>query len=152
MRTYTNKPCPHCGNFTNRGISIDAVIIKDRSILLIRRGQDPYKGYWATPGGYVGWDETIDDAVVREVKEETGLNVVKSKIVLVNSNPKRHPKQVINFVYLVNAEGFPKEADDAKEIKWYEVNKLPKKLALDHEENINVALKVYEKNQKMGTY
>lgn len=146
MKIYKEEPCPHCGNITNRGISIDAVIIKHRSTLLVKRGVEPFKDYWATPGGYVGWDETVEDAVIREVKEETGLKVRKSIRVLVNSNPDRHPKQVINFVYLVSVRGVAKAADDAKEIEWYDVSKLPKKLAFDHKENIKVALSVYEKN------
>ena len=55
-----DEQCPNCGRYANRGVSIDAVIIKDNHILLIQRGVEPNKGYWGTPGGYVGWDESTE--------------------------------------------------------------------------------------------
>ena len=84
-KIYKNKPCPECGNFTNRGISIDAVIIKRKKVLLIKRGAEPFKDYWGTPGGYVTWDETVEDTVRREVKEETNLDVAGMKFVVIYS-------------------------------------------------------------------
>src|SRR3989338_7876697 len=93
------EQCPHCGRFANRGISIDAVIIIDNKVLLIQRGVEPYKGYWGTPGGYVDWDESTEETVKREVKEEVGLDVTEAKLVGVYSSPTRHQKQVINIVY-----------------------------------------------------
>lgn len=59
-----NEPCSQCGRWANRGVSVDAVIIKDGSILLIQRGVEPNKGSWGTPGGYVDWDESVEDANV----------------------------------------------------------------------------------------
>lgn len=82
-----NEPCPHCGRFANRGVSIDAVILKNEEVLLIKRGVEPNKGFWGTPGGYVEWDESAEDAATREVKEETGLNVQNLKLVGVKSSP-----------------------------------------------------------------
>ena len=132
-----NEPCPHCGRFANRGVSIDAVIIKKNKILLIQRGVEPNKGYWGTPGGYVDWDESVEDAVKREVKEETNLEAVKLQLVGVYSSPERHPKQVINIVYLVEvAEGEIRCGDDAADISWYSLDSLPELMALDHKKNI----------------
>ena len=140
-KVYKNEPCPECGNFTNRGLSIDAVIIKDKKILLIKRGLDPYKGFWATPGGYVGWDETIEETVKREVKEETCLDVSNLIFVGVYSSPKRHPKQVINVVYLVEVKnGKVRVSDDAVDARWFSINKIPNELAFDHRKNIKNAL------------
>ena len=99
-----NQPCPECGRFANRGISIDAVIVKGEKILLIQRGVEPNKGYWGTPGGYVDWDESSEDAVKREVQEETGLEVTNTTLIGVYSSPDRHPKQVINIVYLTEVK------------------------------------------------
>lgn len=145
-KIYKNEPCPKCGNFTNRGVSVDAVIIKDNKILLIKRGVDPYKGYWATPGGYVGWDETIEDTVLREVKEETNLKVSSVVMVGVYSSPKRHPKQVINLVYLVEVEeGNLKFADDAVDAKWFSLDSLPEKMAFDHKQNVKDAITILRK-------
>ena len=57
-------------------MTVDAVILcEDDSIVLIKRKYDPYKGSWALPGGFVEWGETVESAVVREAKEETGLEV-----------------------------------------------------------------------------
>ncbi len=141
-KIYKDEPCPECGNFTNRGVSVDAVIIKDGRVLLIKRGTEPFKGYWGTPGGYVGWDETVEETVKREVKEETNLEVIGVKLVGIYSSPKRHPKQVINVVYLVEVEGKLKPRDDAAEAKWILLDEIPEELAFDHKQNIEDALKL----------
>ncbi|MBI2326804.1 NUDIX hydrolase [Candidatus Curtissbacteria bacterium] len=137
-----NEPCPHCGRYDNRGVTIDAIIIKNKQVLLIRRGKEPDRGLWGTPGGYVGWDESAEDAVRREVKEETDLIVNNLKLVGVSSFPKRHPKQAINIVYLVQAEGQVKSGDDALDAKWFDLNNLPSKMVLDHKQNIFDSLKL----------
>ncbi|MCX6731954.1 MAG: NUDIX hydrolase [Candidatus Roizmanbacteria bacterium] len=132
-----NQPCPHCGRYDNRGISIDALIIKDEQILLIKRGVEPDKGKWATPGGYIGWDESAEEAVIREVKEETGLTVTKVTFFNVYTLPNRHPKQVITLAYIVEVENMiAKNGDDADEVEWFALNNLPTPLAFDHEKNI----------------
>jgi len=136
-----NEQCPHCNRYPNRGVSIDAVIIKDNQVLLIQRGVEPDKGYWGTPGGYVGWDESTQDSVKREVKEETNLDVLETKLVGVYSSPTRHPKQVINLVYLVTvSDNKAKQGDDALDIKWFSLNELPDQMALDHKQNIEDAI------------
>ncbi len=138
-----DQQCPHCGRFSNRGVSIDAVIIQDDKVLLIQRGVEPNKGFWATPGGYVEWDETTEQTVAREVKEETGLNVELCQLVGVRSSPDRHPKQVINLIYRVTVkQGDPRAGDDAQDVKWFPLNSLPEPLALDHKQNIEDALKL----------
>ncbi|MBU6389623.1 NUDIX hydrolase [Patescibacteria group bacterium] len=137
-----NQPCPHCGRWANRGVSIDAVIIKNGKILLIQRGREPDKGRWGTPGGHVDWDESAEDAVRREVQEETGLNVISTQLVGVYSDPARHPKQVINLVYLAEVEdGTVKYGDDAMDARWYDLDSLPEEMALDHKANIQDARK-----------
>jgi 8-oxo-dGTP diphosphatase len=130
--------CPHCGRFANRGVSIDAVITENSKVLLIQRGVEPNKGYWGTPGGYVGWDESTEETVAREVKEETNLDVINTKLVGVYSSPTRHPKQVINILYAVEVSKITKlkVGDDASDAKWFPLNKLPPKMALDHKQNI----------------
>lgn len=143
MKLNNSEPCSVCGRYANRGVSIDAVIVKNGQILLIQRGVEPNKGFWGTPGGYVGWDESAEETVIREVKEETGLDVKKVKLIQVNSDPKRHPKQVINLVYLVEVnDGDIKYGDDALGAKWFLLDNLPEKLALDHRQNIEEAIKL----------
>lgn len=138
-----NQPCPHCGRWANRAVSIDAVIIKDGKVLLIQRGVEPNKGFWGTPGGHVDWDESVEDAVRREVKEETNLDVTSMKLVGVYSDPKRHPKQVINLVHLVHvADGALQHGDDTTDAQWFDLNHLPEQMALDHRQNISDARKL----------
>ncbi|MCL6096420.1 MAG: NUDIX hydrolase [Patescibacteria group bacterium] len=138
-----SERCPHCGRYANRGVSIDAVIIKDNKVLLIQRGTEPNKGFWGIPGGYVGWDESAEDTVKREVKEETNLDVQKLRLVGVYSSPDRHPKQVINVVYLAEVtNGQLKHGDDALDAKWVNQDELPDKLAFDHRQNIEDAKKL----------
>src|SRR3989344_4797560 len=137
-----NEQCPHCGRFANRGVSIDAVIINGNEVLLIKRGVEPNKGYWGTPGGYVNWDESLEETVKREVKEETNLDVTSLVLVGVYSSPSRHPKQVINVVYLIEvADGKVKHGDDAMDAKWFDLDNLPTEMALDHKQNIEDAIK-----------
>lgn len=136
-----DKPCPQCGRYDNRGISVDALVIKDGQILLIRRGAEPDKGKWATPGGYIGWDESASEAVIREVKEETGLSVTKTTFLTASSSPQRHPKQVITLAYLVAVDDTPlKNGDDAEEARWFPLEALPTPLAFDHEATISLAV------------
>lgn len=136
-----DEQCPDCGRFANRGVSIDAVIVRDKEVLLVKRGIEPYEGYWALPGGYVEWDESTEETVKREVNEETGLHVTGVKLVGVYSSPDRHPKQVINVLYIARvADGDPKASDDAEEVAWFSVHALPENMAFDHRQEITDAL------------
>src|SRR6266480_5864499 len=113
-----SKPCPHCGRYNNRAVTIDAVITKNDKVLLIKRGAEPFKDYWALPGGHVDWDETIEDAVKREVQEELGVEVTALKQIGIYSDPKRHPIQSINVPYGAEIKGEINIGDDAKQFKW----------------------------------
>lgn len=127
-----DQPCPDCGRFDNRGMTIDALIVKDNKILLVKRGADPYKGYWATPGGYTDWDEDLVGTVKREVREE--LNV-ESKVIRfqgIYSDPARSPVQTFAAAFIVEIEGEPKVGDDAVDCEWFNLDELPEKMAFDH--------------------
>jgi ADP-ribose pyrophosphatase YjhB (NUDIX family) len=144
MNLKNNEPCQECGRYINRGVSVDAVIIKDGKILLIKRGREPFMGYWALPGGYVEWDESAEESVVREVAEEVGVNVDSWRLIGVYSAPDRHPKQVINIAFAVKVSGHPQAGDDALELKWYPLNDLPIQLAFDHKKIISDSQKETE--------
>ena len=130
--------------YKSPSLAVDGVIIKDNQILLIKRKNDPYKDKWAMPGGFVEYGERTEDAVLREVKEETGLEAKIIQLVGVYSDPKRDPrKHVVSITYLLkDISGTEKGGDDAKEAKWWNINKLPE-LAFDHQYIINDALKIY---------
>lgn len=127
---------PHCGRYNNRRPAVDALIIRGDTILLIKRGVEPFKDLWALPGGGIDFNETTEQALQKEIVEETGLHLVSSKFLKVYSDPKRDPKQVITLAYSVETNGEPKAGDDAKQYKWFSINNLPK-LGFDHNNIIN---------------
>ena len=84
--------------------SVEAVILKDDKLLFLRRKNDPVKGEWWFPGGRIRKGETLAEALIREVKEETGLQVIESKLINVYSRifETRHD---ISIVYLCSCKG-----------------------------------------------
>lgn len=127
-----DQPCPQCGRYKNRGLSIDAVIVRDGKILLGKRGAEPCKGQWGTVGGFVEWGEQLEETLAREVFEETGLKVISSRMIGVYSDPARHPQQVVNVAFAVETKGEPKAGDDIEEVKWVPLDQIPDNLAFDH--------------------
>jgi len=118
-----------------RTIACDGVLIEKGKILLIRRGHPPYKGEWAIPGGRLGEDETVEECLKREMKEETGLEVEILKLFGVYSKPERDPRKIVSIVYIVKRkdDSQVKAGGDAVEAQWFDLMQLPK-LAFDHEE------------------
>lgn len=131
-----DKQCPYCERFDNRGISVDVVIVRGDKILLGKRGAEPFKGYWAIFGGFVEWDETVEEALARETKEESNLTITSHELIGVYSKPSRHPRQVITVAFAVKVEGTPRAGDDIVEVKWYPLNNLPK-FGFDHLDIVN---------------
>ncbi|MFH1685583.1 MAG: NUDIX hydrolase, partial [Candidatus Micrarchaeota archaeon] len=95
---------------------------------------------WALPGGRIDDNETAEDCLVREMKEETNLEVEPVKFTGLYSNPNRDPRGVIAAAYLVKrVSGNPKAGDDAAEVAWFELNHLPL-LCADHKKIVEDAL------------
>lgn len=65
------------------GVGVGAVVLRDGRLLLVRRGNEPLRGRWVVPGGRVEWGERLEEAVVREVREETGILVRPREVLLV---------------------------------------------------------------------
>lgn len=114
-----------------------------KGIVLIERSNDP-KGL-ALPGGFVDVGESVEEALVREMQEETNLKVEISKLLGVYSDPKRDPRfHTASVVFIVQAQGQPKGGDDAKEAKLYALEEIPMdQLVFDH----RVILKEYLKQR-----
>ncbi|UCH90294.1 MAG: NUDIX hydrolase [Thermoplasmata archaeon] len=127
-------------------ITVDGVIIKDRKILLIQRKNEPFKGSYALPGGFVDYKEPVEDAVVREVEEETGLQTKIKRMIGVYSAPDRDPRgHTISVVYEMAIKGGKvKAGSDAKSLKWFKLNELPK-VAFDHKDIIYDSIKQKKK-------
>ncbi len=115
--------------------TVDAIIQNSNSILLVKRSKDPYKNQFALPGGFVNEGETIEEAIKREVYEETSLEVHPIDILGVYSDPKRDPRgHIMTVVFIVLIiRGNPSAGDDAKEISWIPIEKISDiKIAFDH--------------------
>lgn len=121
------------------------IIGEDETILLIKRKNNPYKGFWALPGGFVEYGETVEQAAIREVKEETGISVDIKKLVGVYSDPDRDPRgHTVSICFLAKPAGgavIPStDAVDAAYFTYSEINSLD--LAFDHNKILNDALKI----------
>jgi len=116
----------------NRPFACDAVLFNRGKVLLVKRGNPPFKGIWALPGGRIEGNETAEQCLIRETKEETGLSVIPLVFVGIYSNPKRDPRRTISAGFIVKrVSGILKAGSDAADARWFPVSKLPK-IAFDH--------------------
>lgn len=127
--------CPHCGKpvaqYRNPLPTVDIVIVIAGGIVLIKRKNPPYG--WALPGGFVDYGESLEQAAVREAKEETCLDIELVSQLGAYSEPTRDPRHhTITVVFEAWAEGKPWAADDAIEIGIFNQENLPHPLAFDH--------------------
>lgn len=132
--------------------TIDVIIEKEDSIILIKRGRDPNKGKISIPGGFVEWGETVEQAAVREVEEETGLKVRLKEILGVYSDPNRDSRGHIMTVTFVAdpVEGEPRGGSDTADAKWFKLDEIPfNDIPGDHPKILHDYIKW--KNEK-GTY
>lgn len=120
-------------------VATSTVTEHDGKLLLIRRGTEPFKGKLAFPGGFVDYGEKVEDAAIRETKEETGINVKLKEILTVNSDPKRDPrKHIIDIVFVAEfLGGEPKISKESIEVLWIPENELRKEnFAFDHSKTL----------------
>ena len=116
----------------SRPLAVDAILVYQHKLVFIRRRNEPYKDMLALPGGFVEAEETTEQAVLREVEEETGLKSEILKLVGVYSNPHRDPRgAVISVCYLLKATGTYKASSDASEVILLALKDIPG-LAFDH--------------------
>ena len=112
------------------------------SVLLIERGNEPFKGCWALPGGFLEMEEDLDACAARELQEETGLTDIELHQLYAFGAPNRDPRhRTISVAYwgVDNTERQAIGSDDAVEARWFALDKLPS-LAFDHELIIQKAL------------
>jgi 8-oxo-dGTP diphosphatase len=128
-------------------VTVDAAVFdvsgdKPR-MLLIKRGNEPFKGQWAFPGGFVEMDEELEEAAARELAEEAGLAGVKLEQLYTFGKCGRDPRgRNITIVFIgITKNTKIKSGDDATEAKWFEIGRLPQ-MAFDHD---NVAAKAIKK-------
>jgi 8-oxo-dGTP diphosphatase len=127
-------------------------------LLLVNRKNEPFKGKWALPGGFVNIDEELKDAAVRELAEETGLAGVPMEPIYTAGKVGRDPRGRVITVIFMGIASKPQRkiraGDDAAKVRWFDIEKLPKDLAFDHNETVRFAIrklkrkKIYRLNTK----
>lgn len=140
---------PYTYEFERPNLTVDCVVFgfgpedEDLKVILIQRDIDPFKGKWALPGGFVRMQETLEEAALRELKEETGIEKVYLEQLYTFGDVDRDPRdRVVTVAYyaLVKMEGHDiKATADARKAAWFSVDDLPE-LAFDHEKIVEVAL------------
>lgn len=137
---------PDYGQPKTPKLTVDAVLLDTRGMVaLIRRGNPPYQGRWALPGGFVDPGESVEDAILREVREEAGVRASIASLVGVYSDPKRDPRfHSVTVAFLCRkGSGRMAAGDDAAEIGWFEAEAaLRMPLAFDHRKVLRDALLV----------
>lgn len=135
----------YCYKYPHPAVTADCIVFGfDRArvkVLLIQRGNEPFKGKWAFPGGFVNIDESAEQGALRELEEETGLRVERVEQVGAFSAPDRDPRERVitiafySFIELQDVKG----GDDAAKAKWFDLGKLPP-LAFDHVDILSATL------------
>lgn len=131
----TDAPVRNVNGYVSPALTVDAVLLKGREVLLVRRGNDPFKGEWALPGGFVDVGETVERACLRELAEETGLQGAIVDLLGVYSDPERDPRgHTISTTFVCRVRGIVhvQAGDDADEAAWHALDDLPR-LAFDHD-------------------
>lgn len=117
-------------------LTVDAIIMYEEKLVLIKRKNPSYKDMFALPGGFVDIGETVEQAAIRETKEETGLDIEIISLVGVYSDPKRDPRgHTISICFLAKGKGSLSAGSDADDIGLFTFDNLPE-LAFDHDKII----------------
>lgn len=128
-------------------LTVDAVVFGydsgNISVLLVKRKYEPFKDGWALPGGFVLENENLEQAVQRELVEETGVKINYLEQLYTFGDLERDPRgRVVSIAYfgLVKPNAFNLRAStDAEEAEWFNIKKLPK-LAFDHKKILKIAI------------
>jgi 8-oxo-dGTP diphosphatase len=137
----------HTYTYPRGALTVDCVVFglddAELKVMLIQRGQAPFEGKWALPGGFVRVDETLEEAARRELEEETGL----SKLFLeqlytfgaVERDPRERVVSVAYYALVKMSDHTVRAASDARDAAWFAVDDLPS-LAFDHADIVQMAL------------
>lgn len=137
---------PHSYKFARPALTVDCVVFglddEDLKVLLIERDLPPFEGEWALPGGFVRVDESLDDAALRELGEETGLKKVFLEQLYTVGDLDRDPRErvvTVTYYALVRLSSHKvKAATDARQALWFAIDDVPK-LAFDHQKIMTMA-------------
>lgn len=139
---------PHTYEYPRPALTVDCIIFGldaelELKIMLIKRDIPPFQGQWAIPGGFVRMDETLEQAALRELQEETGIHDVYLEQLYTFGDLDRDPRDrtvTVAYYALINlVEQKIQAATDAREAYWFPLSKIPK-LAFDHEQILQKAI------------
>lgn len=138
----------YCYEYPRPAVTVDTVVFKYQndtlSVLFVKRGSPPFKGFWALPGGFVEMDESLENAAKRELCEETGVKVTYLDQLYAFGDVGRDTRQrVISITYfaLVRSNSCPIQAgSDAADAAWFPIHHMPP-LAFDHAQMVQMAIK-----------
>ncbi len=122
------KFCPFCGfvDYKNPLPSVAIVGIKNNRVLLIKRGREPHKGLWTPPSGFIEYGESPEDAGLRELKEETGMQGEIKQLLGVHSHNSYIYGNILVIIYYAEiTNGKLRAGDDAEDARFFELNKVP---------------------------
>jgi len=134
-------------------VTADCIVVTkeaEQKVLLIERGDEPFKGYWAFPGGFMNMDETTEQCAIRELEEETGLRLSDVHQIGAYSKVDRDPRgRTITVAYLaiIDEPIAVIGQDDATKAEWWALSDLPH-LAFDHYDIIQDAIRKYKEIMK----
>jgi len=152
-KTTKTKLVSYTYEYPRPALTVDAAVFREVGeggieLLLIQRDRPPFEGGWALPGGFVDMDETLEEAVVRELEEETSLIGIHLEQLKAFSAIDRDPRgRTVSVVFwgILKDDQQANAGDDARNTKWFLVNQLPE-LAFDHAEVVKTAI------QKLNTF
>ena len=139
-------------DYPRPAVTADCVVFSNDSdglsVLLIERANEPFKGCWAFPGGFMDMDENAEDCAKRELKEETGLEIGKMRQLGAFTEVNRDPRgrTVSIAYYAVIEKAAVKGSDDAIQARWFPIDSIPS-LAFDHEKILAMALEKIKKGK-----
>ncbi len=141
-------------NYPRPAVTVDIVVIRvtenTKQILLIQRLNPPFQDAWAIPGGFMDMDETLEQAALRELEEETGIKDIDIKQFKAYSDVSRDPRgRTISVVFTgqVSPNIIVQAGDDAKKARWFDIDKLPN-LAFDHQKILRELLIITSQQER----
>jgi 8-oxo-dGTP diphosphatase len=141
VRSETDRPrqvCATCGrvHYRNAKPCAGALVTRDGRVLLAKRGIQPFLGYWDIPGGFLEEDEHPEAGAIREIREETGLEIQLTELLGFYMDRYSYDDMgsyCLNIYFVAEVVGGQERpADDAAELAWFAPDELPEKIAFDH--------------------
>jgi 8-oxo-dGTP diphosphatase len=149
--SFNTITCPNCGTevkqYRNPFPTVDIIIEINGGIVLIERRNPPFG--WALPGGFVDYGESLEEAAVREAREETSLVISNLRLLGCYSDPLRDERMhTISTVFMAKGEGKAEASDDAANLAIFSMDLLPRSLCFDHAK----ILADYAHKKSLGEY